>query len=161
MLYLGFNTLPRSVVRRPTGLAARITRTLYGSKLSQNNGDIMKQMIRCCGCQSIVSAQASACHNCGRCVNCGRQRSEPILACSNCKTPICECCGRCLNCNDAPVVKIGICECGHPDDPTKIKDLVDRHSAKERTKPVGSHFGTFLVLAVLIVIGAAVVYLVR
>ena len=31
MLYSGFNTLHRSVVRRQTGFAARITRTLYGS----------------------------------------------------------------------------------------------------------------------------------
>ena len=30
MLYSGFNTLPRSVVRRQTGFAARITRTLSG-----------------------------------------------------------------------------------------------------------------------------------
>ena len=30
MLYSGFNILPRSVVRRQTGFAARITRTLYG-----------------------------------------------------------------------------------------------------------------------------------
>ena len=32
MLYSGFTTLPRSVVRRQTGHAARITRTLSGSK---------------------------------------------------------------------------------------------------------------------------------
>ena len=30
MLYSGFNNLPRSVIRRQTGFAARITRTLYG-----------------------------------------------------------------------------------------------------------------------------------
>ena len=30
MLYSGFNTLPRSVIRRQTGFAARITRTLSG-----------------------------------------------------------------------------------------------------------------------------------
>jgi len=29
MLYSGFSTLPRSVVRRQTGFAARITRTLF------------------------------------------------------------------------------------------------------------------------------------
>ena len=33
MLYSGFTTLYRSVLRRQTGLAARITRTLYGFKL--------------------------------------------------------------------------------------------------------------------------------
>ena len=33
MLYLGFNTLPRSVVRRQTRFAARITRTLCGFKI--------------------------------------------------------------------------------------------------------------------------------
>ena len=32
MLYSGFNTLPRSVVRRQTGFAARITRTLCRCK---------------------------------------------------------------------------------------------------------------------------------
>ena len=31
MLYSGFNILHRSVVRRQTGFAARITRTLYAS----------------------------------------------------------------------------------------------------------------------------------
>ena len=33
MLYSGFNTLHRSVIRRQTGFAARITRTLYGLKM--------------------------------------------------------------------------------------------------------------------------------
>ena len=33
MLYSGFYTLPRSVIRRQTGFAARITRTLYGLKM--------------------------------------------------------------------------------------------------------------------------------
>ena len=38
MLYSGFNTLPRSIVRRQTGFAARITRTLSDSA----NGSPMK-----------------------------------------------------------------------------------------------------------------------
>ena len=36
MLYSRFNTLPRSVVRRQTGFAARITRTLYGLNVTEN-----------------------------------------------------------------------------------------------------------------------------
>ena len=37
MLYLGFNVLPRSVIRRQTGFAARITRTLSSSGCNMEN----------------------------------------------------------------------------------------------------------------------------
>ena len=37
MLYSGFNILPRSVVRRQTGFAARITRTLFGLPISDEH----------------------------------------------------------------------------------------------------------------------------
>ena len=55
MLYSGFNILPRSVVRRQTGFAARITRTLSGSR------DKLKFSIKhLLGITALVALQASS-----------------------------------------------------------------------------------------------------
>ena len=45
MLYSGFNILPRSVVRRQTGFAARITRTLSGLRMRKRQFAIRTLLI--------------------------------------------------------------------------------------------------------------------
>ena len=90
-------------------------------------------LIRCCGCEAVHESTLAACPVCGRCPACGQKRvSRRQLAdestCRACGVPYCDACGRCQGCGRVRLFEVGVCSCGHPDDPEQIK-------------PVEKHFG--------------------
>ena len=98
-------------------------------------------MIRCLGCQAIVDVARAACAACGRCLVCGTIRfAARIDVCATCDVPYCDCCGRCPSCGNIRYSDVGVCVCGHPDDPAHIEELVRENAvvgAGERTGLLG------------------------
>ena len=93
---------------------------------------VVLSLIRCPGCESTTTVTNSACYGCGRCLNCGRLRIEPIADCSKCSSILCKCCGRCLDCHDSPTIRLPICECGHPENKQQLEGLLKQFSVKNK-----------------------------
>ena len=111
-------------------------------------------MVRCGGCQAVVDVARAACAGCGRCLACGKIRfAARIDVCDTCDVPYCDCCGRCPSCGDVRYSDVGVCECGHPDDPAHIEQLVRDDAvvgAGKRKSPLGCA-GTVVAAAVFAV----------
>ncbi|QDT52407.1 hypothetical protein Pan44_04180 [Caulifigura coniformis] len=87
-------------------------------------------LVKCCGCDTPVDPHRAVCPGCGHCLCCGRKRARPeILQCVSCQTAYCKCCGRCPRCLSLRYSEITEpCECGHPDRPEVIQQLIDQWS---------------------------------
>lgn len=86
-------------------------------------------LIRCLGCEEAVfEPTRTACPGCGRCPVCGSRRAKKVKECPTCNVPYCSCCGRCPQCLKQRYSDIDPCECGHPNDKSKLEDLVRSHA---------------------------------
>lgn len=85
-------------------------------------------LIRCEGCGMVHASTTIVCSECGRCPGCGQRRvSKAELtahsACSECGEPVCPSCARCHACGALRTIGLPPCECGHPDNPEKLRRM--------------------------------------
>ena len=111
------------------------------------------QFIRCLGCQSVANASASACAACGRCLNCGIKRTEPILECPKCSTPLCDCCRRCFDCGESPDIDLTPCDCGHPNNKQALNELIERHGLSSQKPKSIALAATMIIILGIILLG--------
>ena len=120
-----------------------------------------RPLIRCPGCQTVVAPTRAVCPGCGACLACGRRRSKKLEECPKCSLPYCDCCGRCPKCLELRYSDVGPCDCGHPNDESKIESLARYEAvvgAEIRPTPFGCVVAILAFFAVLILssIGVAV-----
>ena len=110
-------------------------------------------LIRCPGCDVVVSPTQPACPGCGRCLGCGSRRAEKIEQCPKCDLPFCDCCGRCPECLELRYSGVSPCACGHPNDDSKLATLV-RYNAVVGAEEPSTSCGC---IVAMIVFGALVI----
>lgn len=127
----------------------------------------VQTLIVCPGCGGSIDARLPACPGCGRCPNCGRLRLEKLKVCPDCGIPFCRCCGRCPTCLKLRQVDLPTCECGHPHDPEKLRNLIEEFSILTGGKPwkrIGRwavYIMGLIVLAILSLVFGLVFWLLR
>lgn len=92
-------------------------------------------LIRCEGCEAVFDSRKQVCFACGRCPGCGLRRlkkNQLATECVECGAPFCTCCGRCHACGTMSEIRIDICECGHPEDPGRLKQTEESFSASRK-----------------------------
>lgn len=84
--------------------------------------------VHCPGCDAVFDPAWGTCPACGRCPLCGKRHfsAESGEECRDCKLPYCKCCGRCPKCHQTRPFDIVPCECGHPNDPRLMEELISR-----------------------------------
>ena len=87
-------------------------------------------LVICPGCDAHIDPKRSACPGCGRCPGCGiKHVKTEVKICPNCNLPYSKCfqCPQCLELRYSEIEPP--CEnCGHPNDKSKLEDLVRYHA---------------------------------
>ena len=123
---------------------------LMATKLSTTS--VKLNLIRCPGCECIVDVADPACSACGRCLNCGDKRIQPIVECASCSVPLCECCQRCVGCGESPSIQLAPCDCGHPNNKTELSNLLKHHAISARKPPTDKPISSVLLIILVFVL---------